>query len=283
MTQLRKLLACDQVAAVCYRIGHNGIEFLLVRTRGGRWTFPKGGVEPGLTHAQVAALEAFEEAGVHGRIEEVSFTRYLRHKRGRRRAGSARRSDEREVTVSAHLCRVLRLGSPQESKRNPTWFSAEQAKERLREDRRRKDGAELARVVDRALARVQWLHQEEVRSGNASDSVSWQADGAQKDALQKVQFEAFEAVHAMTRASEASFVRYLRGQGGTLSRPTEIDVAVKAYLCKVRQVGGNGTGTDQQPKVRVIDSPRGAIVKSNPPGQRSRLVRTGLSRPDSTR
>ena len=45
----------EQVAAVCYRFGERGLEFLLVQTRGGRWTFPKGGAEPGLTHAQAAA------------------------------------------------------------------------------------------------------------------------------------------------------------------------------------------------------------------------------------
>ena len=61
-SQLRKLRGGEQVAAVCYRVADGGIEFLLVQTRGGRWTFPKGGVEPGLTRAQTAALEAFEEA-----------------------------------------------------------------------------------------------------------------------------------------------------------------------------------------------------------------------------
>src|SRR5882672_5085191 len=79
LSQLRKLRDCEQVAAVCYWVRGSGIEFLLVRTRGsGRWTFPKGSAEPGLTHAQAAALEAFEEAGVHGRIEEASFARYVR-------------------------------------------------------------------------------------------------------------------------------------------------------------------------------------------------------------
>src|SRR5215470_13683772 len=66
----------QQVAAVCFRILSTGIEFLLVRTRRNRWTFPKGGVQPGLTHAQSAAIEAYEEAGVHGRIEEATFAQY---------------------------------------------------------------------------------------------------------------------------------------------------------------------------------------------------------------
>ena len=80
LANLRKLRECQQVAAVCYRVRNDSVEFLLVRTRGGRWIFPKGNAEPGLTHAQAAALEAFEEAGVHGRIEEACFSRYSRRK-----------------------------------------------------------------------------------------------------------------------------------------------------------------------------------------------------------
>src|SRR5258706_1273501 len=105
LSHVRKLRECEQVAAVCYRVRGVEIEFLLVRTGSGHWTFPKGGVEPGLTHAQAAALEAYEEAGVHGRMEEVSFTRYVR----RKGSGS---SSAIEVGVSAHLCEVLRLVPP---------------------------------------------------------------------------------------------------------------------------------------------------------------------------
>ena len=81
LAELRKLRECEQVAAVCYRVRGSDIEFLLVKTGKGRWIFPKGSVEPGLTHAQAAALEAFEEAGVHGRMEEASFARYIRRRR----------------------------------------------------------------------------------------------------------------------------------------------------------------------------------------------------------
>src|SRR5208282_1848348 len=134
VSQLFRLCECDQVAAVCYRVRNGSIEFLLVRTRGsGRWTFPKGSAEPGLTHAQAAALEAFEEAGVHGRIEEASFARYVRRGGARK---SAARPGKKEVAVYAHLCEVFRLSPPRESKRNRTWFSAEDAKRRLREGRK---------------------------------------------------------------------------------------------------------------------------------------------------
>ena len=88
----------DQVAAVCYRIRDRKVEFLLVQTRGGRWTFPKGSAEPGLTRAQAAALEAFEEAGVHGRMEVACFAQYRHRKR------SSRKSAGGEMVVSAHLC-----------------------------------------------------------------------------------------------------------------------------------------------------------------------------------
>ncbi len=213
--KISKRHGCEQVAAVCYRIRRSGIEFLLVQTRGGRWTFPKGGIEPGLTHAQAAALEAFEEAGVHGRMEESSFTHYTRRKRADIRGSS--RSPKRELVVNAHLCEVLRLGPPQESNRNPTWFSAQRAKRRLQEDRKPEVGAELARVVELAIARIQQLREPTL-------------DGTLKDALQKVQFE---NVHLTDDpVARASFLKYIRARRN-VGPSTAIELAVKAYLGQV--------------------------------------------------
>src|SRR3981189_1637084 len=149
LEHLRQLRGSEQVAAVCYRVRRSGIEFLLVQTHGGRWTFPKGGAELGLTHAQAAALEAFEEAGVHGRIEEVAFARYVRRKRG---------SDPAiETAVNAHLCEVLWLDAPQEAGGKPTWCSVEKAKRRLQENRAEDFGSELVGVVEQAVSRIQRL------------------------------------------------------------------------------------------------------------------------------
>lgn len=136
----------EQVAAVCYRIRRSKIEFLLVQTRKGRWTFPKGGMVQGFTRAQSAALEAFEEAGVHGRIEEASFLRYGLVKRG---------GPESNLVVHAFLCEVSRLSAPQEPGRNPTWFTPEKAQLRLKEQRLKNNGAELARVIERAVSRIE--------------------------------------------------------------------------------------------------------------------------------
>ena len=153
LEHLRQLRGSEQVAAICYRLGKHGIEFLLVRTRGGRWTFPKGSVESGLTHAQAAALEAFEEAGVHGRIEEVAFARYVRIK-----AGHRRHTRDIEIVINAHLCEVSRRAQPEEDGREPTWFSAEKAKKRLKQDRDGDYGDDLAQIIDRAVARIQRLY-----------------------------------------------------------------------------------------------------------------------------
>lgn len=178
----------EQVAAVCYRMGKSDIEFLLVRTRKGRWTFPKGGMEPGLTRAQTAALEAFEEAGVHGRIEEDSFAKYTLHKRDVR--GNSGRV---AVRAHAHLCEVLRLGRPQESNRNPTWYSPAQAKRRLQDERRTESGIELASVIDRAVIRIERLRTRTERSA---------------DPLQKVCFEAPQAALRLLMAP-AAFLEYV--------------------------------------------------------------------------
>jgi 8-oxo-dGTP pyrophosphatase MutT (NUDIX family) len=156
LSQISKMRECEQVAAVCYRIRRGTIEFLLVQTRGSaRWIFPKGSAEPGLTHAQAAAIEAFEEAGVHGRIEEAAFARYVSRRQVNRR--NARRSMEKALVVSAHLCEVRRLSIPKEPNRNRTWFSVEETKQRLRADRNDDEGAEFVRVVQRAVARINRL------------------------------------------------------------------------------------------------------------------------------
>lgn len=137
------------VAAVCFRVKDGQIEFLLVRTRSGRWTFPKGGVDGDPTFAAAAAREAYEEAGVRGRVEENRFFRYRYPKRGSLRVGHTT-----ESTIDAHLCAVFARENPPEAHRDPTWFCTEKAKRRLREDRTLKYAEELARVVDAAVVRI---------------------------------------------------------------------------------------------------------------------------------
>jgi len=136
------------VAAVCYRVRDGEPEFLLVRTRNGHWTFPKGRVDQDATNADAAAREAYEEAGVRGSVEPVPFFSY-RHCKPRR-LGSRRQV----ILVDAHLCKVKHLAPPLEGYRDPRWFSVPKAKRRLRKFRTSEFAAEVVRVIDRATERI---------------------------------------------------------------------------------------------------------------------------------
>lgn len=137
----------SHVAAVCYRVSPDGVQFLLVRTRAGRWTFPKGRVEGDPSRAAAAAREALEEAGVFGRVEAIPIGRYLHTKQ--------RSVHFDEHPVDAHLCEVVSMVPPEETHREPTWFDPERAKRRLGENRKAKYASELTRVVDRALQHIE--------------------------------------------------------------------------------------------------------------------------------
>lgn len=222
----------QQVAAICYRIGRRGVDFLLVQTRGGRWIFPKGGVEPGLTLAQSAALEALEEAGVHGRIEEIPFARYFRQTLD---AGVS------EPAVAAYLCEVTRREAPQEANRNPTWFSAEKAKLRLRQDRAHDFGEELARIVDRAYSRI-----ERLQSG-AHGSPSFEV----RDELQKVRFDYLEAGRFHEGHRQAVLVRHLLRREAAHLPAIDSAAEVKRML---RLGAGTDASLDLNCNVTAIDS-----------------------------
>jgi len=140
----------NHVAAVCYRLQDNQVHFLLVRTHAGRWTFPKGRVDDDPNRAAAAAREAYEEAGVFGRVEAQPICNYLHSKQ-------ATLHDD-EHLVDAHLCEVVSTVPPEELHRDPTWFDPEKAKRRLCENRKRKYGAELSRVVDSALEHIARRH-----------------------------------------------------------------------------------------------------------------------------
>jgi ADP-ribose pyrophosphatase YjhB (NUDIX family) len=217
------------------------IEFLLVQTGGGRWIFPKGCVEPGLTHAQAAAIEAFEEAGVHGRIEEKSFSTYCVRRPGKRNSG--------KQTVMAHLCEVLRLGPPQESGRNRTWFTVEKTKRRLREDRAAEKGNELARVVSRAVIRIG-----QSRKKAAPSPEIPAVQHKTKDSLQKVQFEA-SVLGQPQGQIDALYMRYIRRLRGDAQPWADSDLG--DFLSKPRPRLGNGNihGAAIQ-KVTTIDQGR---------------------------
>ena len=138
-----------QVAAVCYRIRGLAIEFLLVNTSAGKWTFPKGRIDPELSGSESAEREALEEAGARGRIEGVHFSSYMDTKRA---LGHENRT--REILVAAYMFEVRSMSKPEESDRNPTWFKPHDAKRKLGERRASKYSTQLASLVDEAVERL---------------------------------------------------------------------------------------------------------------------------------
>ena len=140
-----------QVAAVCYRHDAGSTKFLLVRTSSGRWTFPKGRLEDGLSLAEVAALEAFEEGGVEGKVHPRPVGKYLHRKESLRGAS-------KDVTVLAFILEVKKSALPAESHRTPRWFSAAEAKLRLANRRPEKYLRGMERVFDSALQQIARKH-----------------------------------------------------------------------------------------------------------------------------
>ena len=68
LSRLRYAAGVDRQAGVlAWLPGTDPLKFAIVTSRRtGRWVFPKGSVDPGMTPSEAAAQEALEEAGVVG-------------------------------------------------------------------------------------------------------------------------------------------------------------------------------------------------------------------------
>jgi 8-oxo-dGTP pyrophosphatase MutT (NUDIX family) len=112
-----------QVAALCWRTGRRGLEVLLITSLNSRrWILPKGWPEAELTGCDNAAREAFEEAGVTGRITASPVGRYL-YLKERREGGGMPVS----VEVFA-LCVTKQLDDwPEKGQRSMIWVPLDQA------------------------------------------------------------------------------------------------------------------------------------------------------------
>lgn len=75
---LRYVAGVDrQAGALAWQEAEGERKFWIVtsrRTR--RWVLPKGSVDPGMTPAEAAAQEAFEEAGLHGQVSLAPIGSY---------------------------------------------------------------------------------------------------------------------------------------------------------------------------------------------------------------
>ncbi len=106
-----------QSGAVPVRRTGDAVEILLVTSRGRRrWIIPKGIVEPGLSPADSAAKEAWEEAGVGGALGAEPLGSYAYEKWG----GTC--------TVTVFPLEVDQVAEVwPEADRERRWFDAEEA------------------------------------------------------------------------------------------------------------------------------------------------------------
>ncbi|WP_426231631.1 NUDIX hydrolase [Pararhizobium sp. DWP3-4] len=121
----------EQFAALCYRICAEGgiFEVLLVTSRqSGRWIIPKGWPIAGKKPHEVAAIEAFEEAGVRGRATKKPFGyfTYLKMFTNGERAPCCVQVHLLDVKES---CDVFR----EKGQRLSEWVSCVEAARRVRE------------------------------------------------------------------------------------------------------------------------------------------------------
>ncbi len=120
-----------QSGALVYRREKNGeiLVLLVSEKRSKNWSIPKGNVKPHLTFRETAAKEAFEEAGVKGRISPNSVGMFRTKKR------VSNRLNARVIEVWIFLLEATerRKRWPEKGKRQTKWVPCRTAAAQLRE------------------------------------------------------------------------------------------------------------------------------------------------------
>jgi len=126
----------SQFAALVYRIKDDKLQILLITSRGtGRWIIPKGWPMLGLRPAEAAAQEAWEEAGVKGKVTDQCLGLYSYYK-----------TDTKQGTlpclVNVYPVKAHKLSKiyPEAGQRRRKWFSPKKAAKLVREP-------ELAKLI----------------------------------------------------------------------------------------------------------------------------------------
>lgn len=122
--------ACGQQSgAVCWRMHRGHVEVLLISSRDtGRWVIPKGWTMEGLTPAQSAAREAWEEAGVKGEINEAGLGVFRYDK-----VVPVAPALPCQVQVFALRVRTMSDRFPERKQRRRKWFDALKAARKVSE------------------------------------------------------------------------------------------------------------------------------------------------------
>lgn len=122
-------VGAEQVAALPWRRRRGTLEILLVTSRETRrWLVPRGWRMLNLIDSNAAKREAYEEAGVDGRVQRKPIGRYTYVKRS---ANGIRRTCH--VTVYALLVLQEHRRWPEREERVRQWFVAAEAARMVRE------------------------------------------------------------------------------------------------------------------------------------------------------
>jgi 8-oxo-dGTP pyrophosphatase MutT (NUDIX family) len=112
----------EQSAVIPYRIINGRCEILLITSlRKKNWIIPKGIVENGLSAQQSALQEAFEEAGISGKIQPDKLGTYSYEKWGG------------ICNVNVYACEVIREHTnwPEMNIRQRKWFSTPEVAKKI--------------------------------------------------------------------------------------------------------------------------------------------------------
>lgn len=112
-----------QVGALPWRVNDGKLEILLITSRDtGRWIIPKGWPMDGTTPAGAAGTEAYEEAGVEGKLSNLvaGFYGYLKQ---------MDKSDDLPIVVAVFPIHVKNLlhDWPERAERIRRWFPVKKA------------------------------------------------------------------------------------------------------------------------------------------------------------
>ena len=117
-----------QYGALCYRIKNQKLEILLVTSRERRrWIIPKGWPMKNLSPAETAAQEAWEEAGVRGKVSSMCAGIYTYRKR--------MPGDDLPCAVAVFPLKVKSREKqfPERGERKRKWFSRRKAAKKVTE------------------------------------------------------------------------------------------------------------------------------------------------------
>jgi 8-oxo-dGTP pyrophosphatase MutT (NUDIX family) len=125
-----------QFAALCYREEDDKVKVLMVTSRRtGRWIIPKGWPQDGKTPIESALIEAWEEAGVKGRVTGDCLGLFSYQK-------NIEDDDDLPCVAMVYPVKVksLSVHYPEKGQRKRRWMTLKKAAERV-------DEPELARLL----------------------------------------------------------------------------------------------------------------------------------------